>query len=312
MKPTGLVPRSENPVPRKATPNGYYHSLVRDCNYLLLLLLLSWKTGQVLRPTPAVRDCRQTTYFDCPDEAVLKFEKDGTTLIKTKTSTRYPAVSFACNGFFLDCSRTWPQSYWVRLRNSNTPYRKPRLSASSMSNSADLLVYHQPTLYLQRSGDYQWQLPAPGRDRRWQDRDRPYTSTQQSTTNNHRPSTMSSRPASMSSTRQRSNTAMAHYSSNEPKLSPTSSVRTLSRPYLHDMRSVSENIVSRTERPESLTKTLVSKGYRLLRRQNSKSDLTSLRTMDWKEQSSTGNASRKPPRHSRWQSTDSGMLALGG
>ena len=179
-----------------------------------------------------------------------------------------------------------------------------------MSCSADLLVYHQPTLYLQRSGDYQWQLPAPRRDRSWQRRDRPYMTPQQPTLNHCRASE-GSRRNSMSTSRSgtirpRSSTAMTDYSTNQYCHSSSSSIHMSSPRDLHDMRSISENIVSRSDRPESLTKTLVSKGYKLLKRQNSRSDLTSLRTMDWMEQSNGEKTSRKPAKHSRWQSTDSG------
>ena len=181
-----------------------------------------------------------------------------------------------------------------------------------MSSSADLLVYHQPTLYLQRSGDYQWQLPAPRRDRRWQRRDRPYLTPQQPTLSHCGAFTEGSGRDSMSTSRSgmirpRSSTAMIDYSTNDYCHSSSSLTHMSSPRDLHNMRSVSESIVSRSDRPESLTKTLVSKGYKLLRRQNSRSDLTSLRTMDWMEQSNRENTSRKLAKHSRWQSTDSGM-----
>ncbi len=178
-----------------------------------------------------------------------------------------------------------------------------------MSSTADPLLYHQPTLYLQRSGDYQWQLPAPGRDRLWQRRERPYMSPQQPTANYRRGFPDGSRRNSMAGTQPRSSTAMAAHSPNEYSLSPSSSIHMSPSRDLHDMRSISESIVSRTDRPESLAKTLVSKGYKLLRRQNSKSDLTSLRTMDWMEKSKVENMYRsKNSKHSRWQSTDSGMF----
>lgn len=181
-----------------------------------------------------------------------------------------------------------------------------------MSSSADLLVYHQPTLYLQRSGDYQWQLPAPNRDRYRQRRDRPYVSPQQPTLNHFGALTESERRSSMSSSRggvvrSRSSTAMAHRLPDEYSHSPSSSTHMSSPRDLYNLRSISESIVSRADRPESLTKSLVSKGYKLLRRRNSRSDLTSLRPMDWAEHSSGENPSRKLLRHSRWQSTDSGM-----
>ena len=181
-----------------------------------------------------------------------------------------------------------------------------------MSSSTDLLVYHQPTLYLQRSGDYQWQLPAPRRDRNWHRRDRPYMTPQQPPLDHYGAFAEGSRRSSMATPRSgtirpRSSTAMTDYSTNEYCHSSSSSPRMSSPRDLHDMRSMSESIISRTDRPESLTKTLVSKGYKLLRRQNSRSDLTSLRTMDWMEQPGGDNMSRKLAKHSRWQSTDSGM-----
>lgn len=176
-----------------------------------------------------------------------------------------------------------------------------------MSSSADTLVYHQPTLYLQRSGDYQWQLPAPARDSLWQRRERPYMTPQQPTANYRRGFPNGSRSNSMADTRPRSRTA---HSPNVGSLSPTSSIHMSSPRDLHDMRSISESIVSRIDRPESLAKTLVSKGYKLLRRQNSKSDLTSLRTMDWMEESKAEKTLPKSSNHSRWQSTDSGMFEL--
>ncbi len=182
-----------------------------------------------------------------------------------------------------------------------------------MSSSADTSIYHQPTLYLQRDGDYQWQLPAPGRDRHWHRRERPYMAPHQPPPNLRRGVTegsWGSRRNSLSGIRPRSSTAMAARSPNECSLSPTSSIHMSSHRDLHDMRSISESIVSRTDRSGSLTKSLVSKGYKLLRRQNSKSDLTSLRTMDWMEQPRGENNLRKNSKHSRWQSTDSSMFDL--
>ena len=191
------------------------------------------------------------------------------------------------------------------VKENQHPPKPTHSACLSMSSSADLLVYHQPTLYLQRAGDYQWQLPAPNRDRYWQRRDRPYMSPQQPRLNHFGAFPESSRRSSISSSRTgamqpRSSTAMAHHS-------PSSSTHISSPRDLYDMRSISENIVSHTYRPESLTKSLVSKGYKLFRRRNSRSDLTSLRPMDWAEQSNEENPPPKLLRHSRWQSADSGM-----
>ena len=180
-----------------------------------------------------------------------------------------------------------------------------------MVSSADILAYHQPTLYLQRSGDYQWQLPAPSHDRHWRRRDRPYMTPQQPTSNHGRAFKEGSRHNSMSGSgsstiRPRSGTATTSRFPNENSLSPSPPTYVSAPGDPHDMRSISESIVSRTDRPESLTKSLVSKGYKLLRRQSSKSDLTSLRTIDWMEPSKGEKTSRKNLKHSRWQSTDSG------
>ncbi|MCJ1304787.1 hypothetical protein MMC08_007600 [Hypocenomyce scalaris] len=58
-----------------------------------------------------------------------------------------------------------------------------------------------------------------------------------------------------------------------------------SRRRSQDARSLTGSIQSRADRSDSVTKSLFSRGTKLLKRQNSKSNLTSLRTLDWVEAS---------------------------
>lgn len=58
-----------------------------------------------------------------------------------------------------------------------------------------------------------------------------------------------------------------------------------SRRRSQDVRSIAGSIQSRADRSDSMTKSLFSRGTKLLKRQNSKSNLTSLRTLDWVEAS---------------------------
>ncbi|MCJ1458654.1 hypothetical protein MMC28_009028 [Mycoblastus sanguinarius] len=80
-----------------------------------------------------------------------------------------------------------------------------------------------------------------------------------------------------------------------------------------DRRSSSGSTHTRGDSSSSLGKALLSKGSRFLRRQNSKQDqdLTSLRTLDWLEESERGRGDhvqetphRRNPRHSRIRSDD--------
>ena len=81
----------------------------------------------------------------------------------------------------------------------------------------------------------------------------------------------------------------------------------------HDARLSSGSIFLRPERSESLAKTLMTRGSKLLRRQNSRSDSASLRTWQWLEtphddmSTHDGHSANAPgdPRHNRMHSTGS-------
>ena len=80
--------------------------------------------------------------------------------------------------------------------------------------------------------------------------------------------------------RSRSNTAASSYLPFDSNLSPTSSIDSAASKR-NNRGSKSGSTHSRADYPESRTKSLVAKGSRLFRRQNSKSDLTSLTTLNW-------------------------------
>ena len=85
--------------------------------------------------------------------------------------------------------------------------------------------------------------------------------------------------------RSRSNTStgsLATLTSPEgSSLSPAISIDRSTSNSSSDRRSVSGSIHARNSSTDSFGKTLMAKGSRLLRRQNSKQELTSLHTLDW-------------------------------
>ena len=87
-----------------------------------------------------------------------------------------------------------------------------------------------------------------------------------------------------------------------------------SRRRSQDARSLAGSIQSRADRSDSVTKSLFSRGTKLLKRQNSKSNLTSLRTLDWVEASYERDqiqelAGWRLLKHSRIDSTGSGRTS---
>ena len=85
--------------------------------------------------------------------------------------------------------------------------------------------------------------------------------------------------------RSRSNTSITSLAPPSPyegaSLSPAISIDRSTSNCSSDRRSVSGSINARASSTDSLGKTLMAKGSRLLRRQNSKQELTSLHTLDW-------------------------------
>ncbi|KAK0512648.1 hypothetical protein JMJ35_004665 [Cladonia borealis] len=85
--------------------------------------------------------------------------------------------------------------------------------------------------------------------------------------------------------RSRSNTSIASLTPLTPRegssLSPAISIDRSTSNSSSDRRSVSGSIHARNSSTDSFGKTLMAKGSRLLRRQNSKQELTSLHTLDW-------------------------------
>lgn len=85
--------------------------------------------------------------------------------------------------------------------------------------------------------------------------------------------------------RSRSNTSIASLVPLTPpegsSLSPSISIDRSTSNSSSDRRSVSGSIHARNSSTDSFGKTLMAKGSRLLRRQNSKQELTSLHTLDW-------------------------------
>ena len=86
--------------------------------------------------------------------------------------------------------------------------------------------------------------------------------------------------------RSRSKTTPSTYSTLGMDSESKSSKDKSSRRRSQDVRSIAGSIQSRADRSDSMTKSLFSRGTKLLKRQNSsKSNLTSLRTLDWVEAS---------------------------
>lgn len=109
--------------------------------------------------------------------------------------------------------------------------------------------------------------------------------------------------------RSRSNSSMPSSTPHESNLSHAvtierSTPRSSSSADRHSFAG--NSLYTRAERSESLGKTLMAKGSRLLRRRNSKQDLTSLHPMDWSEADNrhVQEMSNRPgSRHSRTRST---------
>lgn len=177
-----------------------------------------------------------------------------------------------------------------------------------------MLTSHQSTMQQQEIGDSAWQLVDMGRDSNWP---RPLMSVRQAQgpRTDRRVWTEGTKRGSMLKGPSRSNSVRTVASPNGSNLSPSSSAETIPPRDFMDVRSISESILSKSDRPESLAKTLVSKGSRLLKRQNSNINLTSLRTMDWSDEfgRETGRnqvkelSARGASKHNRWRSTDNGM-----
>lgn len=82
--------------------------------------------------------------------------------------------------------------------------------------------------------------------------------------------------------RSRSNTSVGSLTPYEGgALSPAISIDRSTSGSSADRRSVSGSVHTRASSADSFGKTLMAKGSRLLKRQNSKQDLTSLQTLDW-------------------------------
>lgn len=114
--------------------------------------------------------------------------------------------------------------------------------------------------------------------------------------------------------RARSNSSMPSSTSYQNNLPPAVAIeRSTPRSSSSlDRYSFAENSVhTRAERSESFGKSLMAKGSRLLRRQNSKNDLTSLHPMSWSENDNRHvqeMSNRPDSRHSRVRSTGEGEL----
>lgn len=109
----------------------------------------------------------------------------------------------------------------------------------------------------------------------------------------HRALTEDTKRPSLLQLRARSNTSthsspFEALSAGRRILSPASSSgRPASRNSI-DRRSITPSFQARVDRSESFGKALMAKGSKLLRRSNSRSDLTSLGTLDWSEEFGEG------------------------
>jgi hypothetical protein len=116
--------------------------------------------------------------------------------------------------------------------------------------------------------------------------------------------------------RSRSNSSMPGSTPFESNLSPALTIdrSTPRSSSSQDRHSFAGNsLYTNAKRSESLGKSLMAKGSRLLKRQNSKNDLTSLHPMNWSEEDSrhVQEMSNRPgSRHSRIRSTGEGELPL--
>lgn len=97
--------------------------------------------------------------------------------------------------------------------------------------------------------------------------------------------TSSTMPSYRLDSRSRSKTSGSTHPSLDIDSVPKLSKDVSSRRRSQDVRSIAGSIQSRADRSDSMTKSLLSRGTKLLKRQNSKSNLTSLRTLDWVEAS---------------------------
>ena len=134
---------------------------------------------------------------------------------------------------------------------------------------------------------------------------RPFTTMLQPTLH-HRSLTEDKRRPSLLQLRSRSNSSSASHSFAEGvKLSPAPSFdRYTPRTSIERQSSVG-SVHKRGGSSESFSKSLMAKGSRLLRRQNSKSDLTSLHTLEWLEDV-TGREHMQEARPSPIRSTGEG------
>lgn len=141
---------------------------------------------------------------------------------------------------------------------------------------------------------------------------RPFTSMVQPTSH-QRSLTEETRRPSLLQFRSRSNSSAPSLTAREePKQSSTPSFDRSTPRSSPDRRSISRgSIHARVGSVDGFGKILMAKGSKLLRRQNSKHDLTSLQTLDWLE-STNGKgyvqetSSRRGSAHDRIQSPNSG------
>ena len=137
---------------------------------------------------------------------------------------------------------------------------------------------------------------------------RPFTTMLQPTLH-HRSLTEDHRRPSLLQLRSRSNSSVASQTIPEGiKLSPAPSLDRYTPRTSIERRSSAGSVHKRGGSSESFSKTLMAKGSRLLRRQNSKSgDLTSLHTLEWLEDVN-GREHMQEARPSPIRSTGDGMF----
>lgn len=146
----------------------------------------------------------------------------------------------------------------------------------------------------------------------------PFNTMQPSPTTMHQRSwTEDTRLPSLLQLRSRSNSSLASQSRYESYLPspPTLYPRTTSRASIDERSSSSGSTHKRTGSTDSFGRTLMAKGTKLLRRQNSKHDLTSLQTFEWSQESKQNGyiqdmSSRPGSRQSRAHSSSDGRQDL--
>lgn len=95
----------------------------------------------------------------------------------------------------------------------------------------------------------------------------------------------SNKDAQIAKQRSRSQTTISNFITPSTNSLPANTSNRSVRRKSQDIRLSSGSIFLRPEKPESLAKTLMTRGSKLLRRQNSRTESTSLRTWQWLETS---------------------------